>query len=154
MLLAVPSMAACPKSNPNAYNKIFPLNPQDAPELPRIPHTFGGCVFINDKPAPEGTRVCVYGEGVKPDCITTDSNGCFGRGTFDLKLMATGYPVPGRGMINVKEGTQLYFLVNDHMARICIDGNCYSTIQYHSGHHTILTLSVTIPETACCGTQN
>jgi len=150
VVIVLPAMAACPKANPNVYNKIFPMNPTDAPELPRIPHTFGGCVLINDRPAPEGTQVCVVGDGVRPDCITTDATGCFGRGTFDLKLMATGYPVPGKGMINVKEGTQLYFFVNGHQARICLDDTCYSTIQYHSGHHTVLTLSITVPETSCC----
>jgi hypothetical protein len=79
-VVALPATAACPKSNPNVYNKIFlPMNPEDAPELPRIPHTFGGCVLINDRPAPEGTQVCVVGD-VSADCITTDANGCFGRG--------------------------------------------------------------------------
>lgn len=149
MVIVMPAMAACPKANPNVYNKIFPMNPTDAPELPRIPHTFGGCVYINDKPAPLGTHVCLTGQGVAGSCVNTDASGCFGIGTFDEKLVATGIPVPGKGMINVKEGTELSFYVNGERARVCVGSTCRWTTQYHTGHHTLISLYLTVPEPCC-----
>lgn len=138
--------AACCGSVPNY---IFPFNPPGCAELPRIPHTFGGCVYINDKPAPLGTHVCLTGQGVAGSCVNTDASGCFGIGTFDEKLVATGIPVPGKGMINVKEGTELSFYVNGERARVCIGSICRWTAQYHTGHHTLISLYLTVPEPCC-----
>lgn len=138
--------AACCGSVPNY---IFPFNPPGCAELPRIPHTFGGCVYINDKPAPLGTHVCLTGQGVAGSCVNTDASGCFGIGTFDEKLVATGIPVPGKGMINVKEGTELSFYVNGERARVCVGSTCRWTTQYHTGHHTLISLYLTVPEPCC-----
>ena len=128
---------------------VFPFNPSGCAELPRLPHTFGGCVYINEKPAPAGTHVCVAGQGVAGNCIDTNAAGCFGLGTFDAKLVATGLPAPG-GMINVQEGTELMFYVNGERARVCVGSACRWTTQYHTGHHTYVSLYLTVPE-GCCG---
>lgn len=147
-LCGVPAMASsC--NNGWGSQTIFPFNPSGCPELPRLPHTFGGCVYINDKPAPLGTHVCLTGQGVAGSCVNTDASGCFGIGTFDEKLVATGIPVPGKGMINVKEGTELSFYVNGERARVCIGSICRWTAQYHTGHHTLISLYLTVPEPCC-----
>ncbi len=147
-LCGVPAMASsC--NNGWGSQTIFPFNPSGCPELPRLPHTFGGCVYVNGEPAPEGTRVCVSGQGVSGNCIETDAQGCFGQGTFDQKLTAQGIGVPG-GMLNVPEGTQLWFTVNGIRAKVCIGSSCVTTLQYHTGHHNQVTIYVTVP-VSCCG---
>jgi hypothetical protein len=148
-LIGTASAACCGSGGISAT--IFPFNPSGCPELPRLPHTFGGCVYINGDPAPDGTRVCVAGNGVAGNCIGTNTAGCFGMGTFDEKLSATGIPVPGVGMINVQEGTPLSFYVNGERARVCIGSSCQWTTQYHTGHHTFVSLYLTVPE-GCCQT--
>lgn len=139
-------------------NSIFPDNPRDCAELPRIPHTFGGCLLINGAPAPEGTVVCVSGSGVAGTCIQVDGNGCFGLGTFDPKLTATGVAVPG-GMINVREGELLRFSCwyenNEYSCRVTVGSTTLSYTPYHSGHHTTVTLtSNNIPTGDCPGCGN
>lgn len=147
-ICGVPALAACGGSG--VYATIFPFNPSGCAEMPRLPHSFGGCVYINDEPAPEGTRVCVAGNGVTGNCIAVGPGGCFGMGTFDEKLVATGIPVPGVGMVNVPEGTDLQFYVNGERARVCVGSSCQWTTQFHTGHHTYITLNITVPE-PCCG---
>lgn len=148
-MLALVCSATAGCGSGGTYATIFPFNPSDAPQLPRLPHTFGGCVYLNNEPAPMGTRVCVSGTGVAGNCIETNAAGCFGMGTFDEKLSAQGISVPG-GMINVPEGTQLWFTVNGQRAKVCQGNTCVSTLQYHTGHHTYVSLYLTVPE-GCCG---
>lgn len=142
------AMADCCGNN-GLSATIFPFNPAGCPEMPRLPHTFGGCAYIGDTPAPEGTRICVMGEGVTTDCISTGPDGCFGLGTFDPKLTATGVPVPGIGMFNVKEGTDLQFYINGERAKVCTGTSCMWTTQYHTGHHTQIILKIAA-EQPCC----
>lgn len=149
--------ATTTQSSPCGWNPItnvvFPTNPSGCPEMPRLPHTFGGCLYLNGAPAPEGTAVCVWGEGVAGTCLQVGSDGCFGRGTFDQKLVATGIRAPG-GMINVKEGELLRFSCfvenEEYECRVCVNGNCLGFYPFHSGHHTVVTLNAAIP-VDCCG---
>ena len=129
-------------------NIVFPFNPAGCAELPRLPHEFGGCVYIDGVPAPAGTLVCVSGQGVTGTCMDIGANGCFGQGTFDPKLMVTGIAVPG-GMINAQEGTDLSFYVNNQKARVCVGSYCGWTVQFHSGHYTSVVLTLTTTEPCC-----
>lgn len=136
-------------------NSIFPLNPNGCAELPRLPHTFGGCLLVNGEPAPAGTVVCVSGSGVAGTCIPVGPDGCFGLGTFDIKLSATGISVPG-GMINVPEGTPLKFscwIDNiEYSCRVTTGSNTLSYYQFHSGHHTSVVLTTNnVPTGPCPG---
>lgn len=137
--------AGCPCNG--VSNTIFPFNPSGCADMPRLPHTFGGCALINGEPAPIGTYVSVSGNGVAGNTINVNANGCFGMGTFDPKLMATGLSTQN-GMINVQEGTDLRFYVNGQGARVCIGSTCSWFTQYHTGHHTYVTLLLEVPE--CC----
>lgn len=119
----------CPSSSQSCpsytYNTIFPMNPSGCTEMPRVPMTFGGCVYIDNIPAPVGTIIEVRGTNVKPNSIILGSY-CFGQGTFDEKLTAQGTPAMG-GMVNIPEGSTLSFYVNGI--------KCKETASYHSGHH-------------------
>lgn len=131
-------------------NTIFPFNPSGMAEMPRLPHTFGGCVLIGGAPAPAGTVVCVRGPNVLENCLILDGSGCFGRGTFDPKLTAQGTPVIG-GMVNIPEGSDLSFYVNGEKARVCIGDTCRWSTQYHTGHYTEITLRVGVVCESTCG---
>lgn len=153
-IFALCGVAAAGCGNPFAVsNVVFPLNPAGCVEMPRIPHTFGGCLMINGEPAPAGTVVCIYGTGVAGNCIEVSPGGCFGLGTFDAKLQATGISVPG-GMVNVREGELLRFSTfvdgKEYPCRVQVGSNSLTFWPYHSGHHTVVTLSARVP-VSCCG---
>lgn len=157
-MVGIASAGSCPGSCPNVNpltNSIFPLNPSGCAEMPRLPHTFGGCLLINGKPAPEGTVVCIFGNGVAGNCLQVGQGGCFGLGTFDQKLQATGISVPG-GVQNVREGEPLYFSCwyenNEYSCRVTTGSTTLVFTPFHSGHHTVVTLtSNNIPTGECPG---
>jgi hypothetical protein len=60
-----------------------------------------------------------------------------------------GTPYPGFGMYNILEGSDLSFYVNGERARVCANGFCSWTTQFHSGHHTNLILTLDVPEQCC-----
>lgn len=148
--------ATTTQSSPCGWNPItnvaFPTNPSGCPEMPRLPHEFGGCLIINGAPAPEGTVVCVWGEGVAGTCLQVGAGGCFGQGTFDPKLTATGIKTDG-GMINVKESTPLKFTCwmydQEWACRVCSGSTCLSYWPFHSGHYTTITLTANVDEPGC-----
>jgi hypothetical protein len=135
-------------------NVAFPNNPTGCVEMPRLPHEFGGCVIVNGKPAPEGTAVGVWGDGVAGTFLQVGPNGCFGQGTFDQKLSATGIKTDG-GMINVPEGTPLKFTIwmydQEWACRVCSGSTCLSYWPFHSGHYTPITLTANVDEPGCDG---
>ncbi len=137
----------CDNPSQGTMATIFPFNPANCPEMPRIPHTFSGCVFINGAPAPAGTRVEVRGTNVQPNELILTSN-CIGYSPFDPKIVARGTSIQG-GMLNIPEGEPLTFWVNGEKARVCREsGSCYGFCSYHTGHHTVITLKVE----SCAGT--
>jgi hypothetical protein len=127
---------------------IFPMNPSGCAEMPRIPMTFGGCVVAGGVAAPAGTVVEVRGPNVNPNCLVLDGSSCFGLGTFDEKLVAQGTPTIG-GMLNIPEGSELTFYVNGERAQVCKDGYCSMSLQYHSGHHSVITLKAACIDIGC-----
>lgn len=127
---------------PAKKNTVFPINPTGCPEMPRMPHSFGGCVYIDGMPAPEGTVIEARGKNVNPSTsVLTLTSHCFGQGPFDPKLIVQGVPVPG-GMLNVPDGTDITFYVNGEKAQVCENGRCQTYYTFHSGWHTNLDFNI------------
>lgn len=129
----------CPTPSHQVQATIFPFNPPGCVDMPRIPHTFGGCVLFAGIPAPARTVIEVRGTNVNPNTLILDGSGCFGLGSFDKKLVAQGTPTIG-GMVNIPEGTNLYFFANGKPMAVCVGDTCRMSVQYHTGHHTTITL--------------
>jgi hypothetical protein len=112
------------------------VSPAYADEAPTIPHAFYGTVEINGSPAPVGTEVEAWGEGVatgvdQNPIVTTAQGEYGGSGSFDLKLLVWG---------NIADGATVTFYVNGFSTG--------QTAQWHSGEVTEVDLAVTIEEGA------